>query len=48
MESFEHKGYTVNYIDEPMMGHWEIDGIVGLEFETDDDAVEYIDRLLGN
>ena len=41
----EYRGFRRWYIDNPTMGHWEVEGC-DEEFETDLDAARYIDTIL--
>ena len=41
----EYRGFRRWYIDNPTMGHWEVEGC-DEEFETDLGAARYIDTIL--
>ena len=41
----EYRGFRLWYVDNPTMGHWEVDGC-DKEFETDADAAKYVDTIL--
>jgi hypothetical protein len=41
----EYRGFRLWYIDNPTMGHWEVEGC-DEEFETDTDAAKYVDTIL--
>ena len=41
----EYRGFRCWYIDNPTIGHWEVEGC-DEEFETDLDAARYIDTIL--
>ena len=45
LDSYEYKGFKILYIDNPTIGHWEVEGC-DEEFDSDLAAARYIDTNL--
>ena len=46
MTDYSYRGFEIKYIDNPTIGHWEVEGCDEKEFDSDLAAERHVDTII--